>query len=348
MNYAIILAGGAGSRFWPLSRSVLPKQFLRLVGRDTLFEATLRRVTGIVGRRNVFIAANRACLREIKRQLSAFGVPQENIILEPAPKNTLPAILLCARMISLKDDQANVLVLPADHYIGGLALFASACAKGLKISADGFICLLGIRPKSPNPGYGYIKTGENIGRDGFVVRSFIEKPAVKAAEKLLKQGDCLWNSGIFCFKAGIILEEARKLVPGAWRQIIRIRQIKDAQKVWPAISPVSLDYGILERSKNIACVKAKFSWCDLGAWDALYGLMPADRANNVILSDCVRLKSCDNFVYSHDKRRTIAIIGMKDTIVVDTPDALLICKKENAQDVKGLVELLKINRRSCV
>ena len=348
MDYAIILAGGVGSRFWPLSRKSLPKQFLRIMGTDTFLEATLRRIQKIVPNENIFIVTNRIYLDEIARQSKKFKVPRENIILEPQPLNTLPAISLCARIINLKDDQANLLVLPSDHYIKDNASFRKVMLKALNLSAKGFICLTGVKPDSPCSGYGYIKTGRKIGKDGFFVEYFKEKPTLNTARRLFKEKGIFWNSGIFCFRAVTVLRELKTHVPKLYAQIIQIKQKQDIPKIWHKIRPVSIDYGLLQKSRNLVMVRAEFYWCDLGSWDALSGVLSRDRKKNTILSDCINLDSTNIFVYSPGYKRLIATVGLQDTIIVDTPDALLVCKKEKSQDIKRLFALLKKKRKKCV
>ena len=347
MIYAIILAGGVGSRFWPLSRKVLPKQFLKIIGKDTFFEATIRRVEEIIPPGNIFIVTNRMYSSEIKKQSRKFKVHPENIILEPKPLNTLPAVAVCAQLISLKDSHANLLVLPSDHYIKGRG-FKEAMLKALSLSEHGAICLSGIRPESPHPGYGYITTGPGIGRDGFRVESFKEKPDSKTLKRLFKKSGVFWNSGIFCFKAGVILSQIRSFTPGLYAQIIRIKQKKQIAKFWPKIKPISIDYGIIQKSKRLVMVEAGFYWRDLGSWDALSSVLPKDSKNNVILSDCISINSSNILVSAYGSKRLVAAIGLRDMIIVDTPDAVLVCKKENAQDIKRLVELLRRKRKSCV
>jgi len=348
MNYAVILAGGVGSRFWPLSRRSHPKQFLRIFGKDSFLEATIRRIQTIVPRENIFIVTNQIYLPEIKRQLRKFRVHQENIILEPKPLNTLPAISLCAQIIRLKDSLANLLVLPSDHYIKDSRGFKSTMFRALSLSAKGLICLIGIKPDSPCLGYGYIKTGRKIDKDIFAVKCFKEKPTLNTARKLFKEKGIFWNSGIFCFKAEVILKEIKTYVPKLYAQIIQIRQKQDIKKIWPKIKPISIDYGLLEKSSNLAMVRAKFYWRDLGSWDALCSVFSKDRKNNIILSDCVNLDSTNIFVCSYGSKRLIATVGLEDTIIVDTPDALLVSRKEKSEGIKRLFELLKQKRKQCV
>ncbi len=348
MNYAVILAGGQGSRFWPLSREYLPKQFLSIAGKDTFLEATLRRTLKIIPKNNVFIVTHRIYLKEIKRYLKKFAIPQENVILEPRPLNTLPAICLSARIIELKDPQAVLLVLPSDHYIKDDIAFKRAVLKALKYAKKNALCLMGIKPTQPCSGYGYIRAGRNIEDGIFLIKSFQEKPTPRQAELLLHKKDIFWNSGIFCFKSSIILGEAKAYQAGLYRQISKIKKKEDIKYAWKAIKAISIDYGILEKSRRLVMVKAKFYWRDLGSWDALVEILPSDAQGNIVLADTVSLDSRDNLMYSSCPNRVIAGIGLKDLIVVDTPDALLLCRKDKSQEIKKIVETLKVKRRECV
>ena len=347
-NYAIILAGGIGSRFWPLSRECLPKQFLRIIGKDTLLETTIKRIRPIILNENIFIVTNRIYLEEIKRQSRKFRIPAENIVLEPKPLNTLPAISLCAQIISLKDNQANLLVLPTDHYIKNRLEFKQDILKAQNLAAKGFLCLMGIKPDSPRLGYGYIKAGGKIGQSTFYVKSFQEKPTLNRAKSLLKERDTFWNAGIFYFKTRVLLREIKIHLPGFYRQITKIKDKQDIKKVWYKIKPISIDYGLLERSRNLVMIKAQFDWCDLGSWNTLCSVLLKDSKNNVILSDSVNLDSSGIFVYSHNPQHLIATIGLKDLIIADTQDALLVCRKDKSQEIKRLVEILKKKRKKCV
>lgn len=348
MDYAVILAGGVGSRFWPLSRKSLPKQFLRIMGNDTFLEATIKRTQAIIPHKNIFIITNRIYLEGIKKQIKKFNLPQENIILEPKPLNTLPAISLCAWLIIRKDTQANLLVLPCDHYIKDDRGFKKTMFKALNLSAQGLLCLIGIKPDKPRLGYGYIQTGKYICKDAYSVECFIEKPSLNTIKRLIGKRGILWNSGIFCFKAEVILEEIKTYVPKLYAQIIKIKQKQDIEKVWTKIKPSSIDYGLLEKSKNLVMAKAKFDWCDLGSWDVLCSALSKDRKNNIILADCINLDSANMLVSSYGSKRLIVTVGLEDIIIVDTADALLVCKKEKSQDIKRVVELLRQKRKKCV
>ena len=348
MNYAIILAGGKGSRFWPLSRECFPKQFLRIVNNQTLLEAAIKRAKIIIPPKNIFIVTSRPYLKEIINHLRKSAIPRSNIILEPVPKNTLPAIAICAQLISLKDRWAKLLVFPSDHYIKDNAVFSRTMHKALRICGKGLLCLMGIRPDKPATGYGYIKTGKRIEEGVFYGKSFIEKPTAVKAAKLYKRKGIFWNSGMFCFTGISLLEEVRRHAPMLYTQIKGIKRRMDVAKIWPGIKPVSIDYGILEKSSNLAVVTAELSWCDLGSWDVLYDILPKDRDSNVRLCEYVGLGSNNNLICSSNAKRLIATIGLKETVIVDTPDALLVCKKSEAQDIKRLVEVLKKKKKACV
>jgi len=342
-NYAVILAGGEGTRFWPLSRRHFPKQFLRIIHENSLLESTVKRACQIVSSKNIFIATNALYMNEAKKQVKAFGVPAENIILEPSPKNTLPAIALCAWVISQRDLKANILVFPSDHFIKGDMLFKRAMRSGLELAKNGYLCLFGIKPNILKLGYGYIQASRKIKRDVFSIARFIEKPDLYKARKLLKKKNIFWNSGIFCFNAEVILGETKIFAPKIYRQILSLETKKISPQIWGGIVPASIDYAVLEKSSRLVMVEAKFFWSDLGSWDALSDLLPKDNRNNVVLSDCnsVSLDSSNTLLCSYEHKRLIAAVGLKDLIIVDTPDALLVCRKDKAQDVKKLVDILK-------
>lgn len=346
MNYAIILAGGIGSRFWPLSRQFLPKQFLRFIDKNSLLEETIRRIQSIIPNKNISIITNQMYLSKIKSQLKSFKIPKENIILEPKPLNTLPAVALGAQLINLKDEQANLLVLPSDHYIKDSIKFRQVISRALDVARDDLLCLMGIKPDSPSTGYGYIEAERD--KDVFCVKSFKEKPTLFEAKKLFRKKGVYWNSGIFCFKSEAILKEIKMYQPQLYRQIIKIKDKQDIGNIWHRIKPISIDYGLLEKSKNLVMLTAKFYWRDLGSWDALCDIFPKDRKNNIVLANSVNLDSRNTFIYSEVPQRFIATLGLENLIIVDTKDALLICRKQESQKVKKLVEILKKKRKKCV
>jgi mannose-1-phosphate guanylyltransferase/mannose-6-phosphate isomerase len=348
MNYAIILAGGEGKRFWPFSRTHLPKQFLNIFGKDTFFKATFQRAAAIIPKKNIFIITNRTYLGQIKQQIEGLGISQTNVVFEPKPLNTLPAIAFCTQLINLADREAKILVFPADHYIGGIARFKHAVSVALNLSSKGLLCLFGIKPDSSCCGYGHIRIGRSLGKGIFRVRYFIEKPDAKKAKKLYRQKDIFWNSGMFCFKAEVFLKELKLHQPQMYAQINRVGSKQDIKKIWNNIKPISIDYGLLEKTKNLGLITSYFYWRDLGSWDALYKELAKDKNGNSALSDTVNLDTANIFVAAKNPKKLIATIGLRDTIIVDTPDALLVCKKERSEEIKKLVEILRKQKKKCV
>lgn len=344
MNYAVILAGGIGSRFWPVSRLSLPKQFMNIAGHSSLLQDTLRRIRPLINDKNIYIVANKTHLGVIRKQIKDFSIPGSNIILEPRPVNTAASIGICAQLLRAKDKDAILLIFPSDHHIKNNARFRRDILKAVDLAKDSSLVTLGIRPNRPHSGYGYIKTGLSLGRGRFRVKSFIEKPSISKAKKIYKRKDIFWNAGIFCWKADIFLEELKKYLPEMYGRVIRINNKADISRFCLKVRPVSVDYGVLEKSKRIALVAAGFTWSDLGSWDALCEVLPKDENNNIILADCLSLGSKGNIVLSKTKR-LIATVGLANLIIVDTPDALLVCSRDRSQDVKTLVDCLKNKKR---
>lgn len=343
MNYAVILAGGTGTRFWPFSRELEPKQFMQIIGDKSLLQDTVRRIEGLIPSKNIYIITNLKYFYEVKHQVAHFGIPDKNIILEPQGKNTAPAIGLCARLISKFDKDACLAVLPSDHFIKNTQNFKKCLKKAVNLAKEGMLVTLGIRPDSPSTGYGYIKVKKS--KDGyFAVEKFLEKPDLPKARAYFKDKNFYWNSGMFVWKASVFLDEMRKYLPKLHSLLRAIRTVDDIEKVWPKIDSISVDYGIMERSDRIALIPADFYWTDLGSWDAVNALLPKNKKGNVIQADCLDLDSCGVSVFSRGNR-FISLIGLKDLIIADTPDALLVCDKHKAQDVRKVVELLRSNKR---
>lgn len=344
MTYAVVLAGGVGSRFWPFSRELEPKQFMKIVGEESLLQSTLKRVKGLIQGKNIFIVTNNLYFYEVLDQIKGLGIPQQNIILEPQGKNTAPAIGLCARLVSKKDKEAVLVALPADHYIKDNDRFRKVIIKAIEYAKKDFLLTIGIKPKEPSTGYGYIKAGGVMGRGCFKVDKFLEKPCLKDAQRYIRNKDYYWNSGIFVWRASVILEEVKKYLPKLYSSLIRINSTDDIGNVWPKIESISIDYGVMERSKRIALVPASFYWTDLGSWDALREIFYKDAKGNILNGDTLDLRSKGICVFNRGNR-LICTIGVKDLVIADTPDALLVCNKENTQDVKRIVEILKVSKR---
>ncbi len=343
MNYAVILAGGVGSRFWPFSRELEPKQFMKIIGQESLLQSTVMRLKGIVDPARTFIITNRTYFYETKSQISKFRIPEANIILEPQGRNTAPAIGLCAKLISRLDKNAVLSVLPADHYIKNTLNFRKTIKKAIQCASQNFLVTLGIKPHLPSVGYGYIKVGTK--RDGYwEVEKFLEKPGLDKAKAYFKNKYFYWNSGMFIGKASVFLEEIKKYLPSLSANLQLINSVDDIAKVWLRVEPVSIDYGIMEHSRRIALVEADFYWTDLGSWEALSEIFPKDKQGNIVSGDTLILDSQGVCVFSKG-HRLVSTIGLKDTVIADTPDALLVCNRSRTQDVKKLVEMMKSLKR---
>ena len=340
--YALILAGGVGSRFWPFSRELEPKQFINIIGRESLLQNTVRRLKGLVRTKQIYFITNQSYFYELKKQIEKFCIPDSNIILEPEGKNTAPAIGLCARLIEQDNKNAILMVLPSDHYIKGLDKFKACLRRAIVCASDGFLVTIGVKPKKPATGYGYIKI--KCKSQYYKVEKFLEKPSLDKAKRYAAGKEYFWNSGIFIWKADVFLEELKQYLPGLYSQLSSINSKDDIAKAWPQIKAISVDYGIMERSRKIALIPADFYWTDLGSWDALEEILPKDKKGNLIRADSLDCDSRGICAFSRSSR-LIATIGLKDLIIADTPDALLVCDKRRAQDVKKIVERLKSAHR---
>lgn len=342
-NYAIILAGGKGSRFWPLSREIEPKQFMKVFGNMSLLQATVSRLRKLIDPKRIYIVANKDHFFELRNQIGRFGIPEANIVIEPTGKNTAVAAGLCARLIEQIDKDATLLILPSDHYIKDSRKFKDCLKRALSCARAGFLVTVGIKPRSPSAAYGYIKINKRLKNKKigyFPIVKFLEKPTVKKAKVFLKNKDFFWNSGIFAWKASVFLGEIKKYLPDLYSQLSLIKSKDDIERMWHKVSPISLDYGIMEHSKRIALIPSDFYWTDLGSWSALSEILPKDRKGNIIQADSLDLDSRGVSIFSRSSR-LIATVALKDLIIVDTPDALLVCNRDNDQEVRTIVDNLK-------
>ena len=351
--YAVILAGGSGTRFWPLSRHLYPKQLLRIMGDDTLIQQTMRRVLGCVEPDRVLISTNPAQAESIRVQLGEWKDRLEgNFVIEPEGRNTAPAIGLAALEVTRRDPDGVMVILPADHVVKGEPRFQAAVRLGARLAEAGHLVTFGIKPIRPETGYGYIqpKRVPRLGKEarlaGYPVARFIEKPDAKTAARYLKAGTFYWNSGMFVWKAATILEEIDKHQPALGRGLGRIKQLLDAgatrtdiDGLYRELPSVSIDTGVMERSAHAAMIPVDFRWSDVGNWSSIEEVAPRDKSGNVINGKVVDLDSRDSIIYAD--RRLVATIGLSDMVVVDTPDATLVCPKERSQDVKKVVEILR-------
>jgi len=338
---AVILAGGSGSRLWPLSRQQLPKQFLCLEGSETLLDATIERLAPLVEREKVVIVTSEAhATGEAFEALEGL-----HTILEPVGRNTAPAIALAAAwQMDFGGGDAVMVVLPADHLIKDVASFQQRLTIAATAAAAGDLVTFGIEPTRPDTGFGYIQTGGD--GDLRSVKRFAEKPDLATAESFLAQGDYYWNSGMFVWKASVILAEIAEHLPELTDVLSSIRQ-QWQQEEWQEVvrhrfadmPSISIDYGVMEKSKRVRLVPADIGWSDVGSWDAVYDISAKDEDCNVLDGD-VLAQNCSNSLL-RGSSRLLAAAGLEDIIAVETPDAILLCKRGDSQSVRGLVDAIK-------
>ncbi len=331
---SIILAGGSGTRLWPLSREKYPKQFLKLE-KTSLFQNTVERCLDISNVNDIFVVTNDAQKFLVIGQIKELGItiPDDNIMIEPKGKNTLPAICFGMKEIEKRYGNSNVGIFPSDHILEKNAMNVITDAESL--SKD-YLITFGIVPRFAHTGYGYIRLSDPVGV-GYKVSAFIEKPGSEEAEKLMDEG-CLWNSGMFLFNTTLFFSELKKCEPEIFRVFSHIDNVNDIYNVLPS---VSVDYGMMEKSEFVSVVKLKDKWSDLGNFDAIYDEFEKDDSNNVT-HDCdkVMLNSTNNLVFSK-LHKLVSLIDINNMIVVDTPDALLVCPRSSNQKVKEIVAYLK-------
>jgi mannose-1-phosphate guanylyltransferase/mannose-6-phosphate isomerase len=350
--FAVIMAGGSGTRFWPLSREKMPKQLLKIGSDDTLIQLTVDRVLPLVKREHVFIVTNQGLAVDIGTQLtSRFGGSWDrNFILEPEAKNTAPALALSALHLNRIDPDGIMIVLSADHAIRNVEAFRTCIAAAAKAAAQDYLVTLGIKPNRPETGFGYIKAGQpcrEAGVDGVCrVERFVEKPDLTTAQGYLASGQYYWNSGMFVWKVRTFLKEIERHMPSLHEGLEQVRksigsgtETEAVRSMFARLQSVSIDYGIMEKTDRAAVVPADIGWSDVGSWTALEEVTDKDASGNIIAGNVIDIDSTDSVIYAD--KRLVATIGLKDTIVVDTPDATLVCSRDRAQDVKKVVDELK-------
>lgn len=355
--HAVILAGGSGQRFWPLSRELKPKQLLDIFGTDSLIVQAIRRVEPFVaGPDHIGIVCGERLRDELQNHLlSQTDLPRLRFLVEPSARNTAPAIALAAAELLGRDPDAVMIVLPSDHVLEAGPAWGDVvgCAAGL--AADGRLVTVGITPTRPETGYGYIQVGEPLA-DGVVgcarpheAAAFVEKPDAATAERYVKDGGYLWNAGMFVFRAQTLLEELERVSDEGARIAIGVRKLvalpasewmsPDALAEFESLPRVPIDTALMERSGRVVTIPAELGWSDVGSLLALEGLAPADDAGNTLVGRALDIGSSGSIVYAPD--RLVATLGLEDMLVIDTEDATLVCPKERAQDVREVVDALK-------
>lgn len=339
--YGIILAGGSGSRLWPLSRELYPKQLLRLNNsKKSLLEMTFLRLLDLIDEKNIISITNQKHATDVKTQLNSLA--QNPVVLsEPVAKNTAPAIAAAVKYILDTRCDDVIIVVPSDHLIKDTKAFSKTVLEGEKLAREGYIVTFGVKPDSPQTGYGYIKAKKPIG-EGYRVDEFKEKPDEKTAKKYLEDGNYFWNSGIFMFKASTFVEALKEYAKEIYENYEKFdfsTQENIPYVIFNQMPSISFDYAVMEHAKNIALVPLESDWSDLGCWEAIYDINKKDEGGNVKIGNIMEEGCQNSLLYASD--RLVAGVGLKDVVVVETSDAVLVCKKDKAQDVKKIFDRLK-------
>jgi len=352
MLYALILAGGVGSRLWPKSSHRLPKQFLNLTGVETLLQAAVRRIRPLVPSERIFVATGTQYVALVAEQLPM--LPPENIIAEISSKNTAPAIGLGALHVAQANPEATMAVLTADHIIPNQAAFQQAIEAAVAVAEAGRLVTLGIRPTGPETGFGYIQRGQSVGcyqgLEAYGVKAFLEKPVLETAQKFYESGDYYWNSGMFIWQVAALFEALKESMPALFGHLAQIKGVAfDAgsstspgaiAEVWQQIKAESIDFGLMEKAGNVAVVPLDAGWNDVGNWAALYSQLAEERGENVVVNaDHLAIESKGVLVQGTGK--LVATIGLDDVVIIETDKAILVCAMDRTQDVKKIVEQLK-------
>lgn len=346
--YALIMAGGVGTRLWPRSRQQTPKQLLNLISEKTMFQEAVARLDPLFKPAQIFVVTGGDYVPIMRQQ--APELPAENYVIEPAGRGTAPCIGLAALSLRRLDRQAVMAVLTADQFIEKWATFREALAAAGRLAGQGYLVTLGIRPTFPATGYGYILGGDKLadldGLAAYRVERFTEKPDLPTAREFLASGRYYWNSGMFIWRIADVMAEFERQMPRLYGQLAEIDAAAGAaqegevlQRVWRDVQNQTIDYGIMEGARNVAVIPVDIGWSDVGSWATLLDLLPGDAEGNVVTGHHLGIDTRRTLVYS--PHRLAATIGLEDMIVVDTGDVLLVCHRERAQDVKKIVDALK-------
>ncbi len=348
MYYAVILAGGSGTRLWPLSRRNRSKQSLKLVGERTMFQHAVDRLAPLFPPEQIYVVTREDQSALLSSQMPE--LPSANIIREPVGRGTAPAIGLAAIHLRKKDPEATMAVLTADHYITGTEQFHRVLETACSAAKDGHLVTLGIKPASPSTGFGYIQQGECLGRVNdfpiFLVKRFIEKPALDAARQMVTSGGYSWNSGMFVWSVDRILEEFRNQMPDLYDRLMDVEAAlgsvgyrAELLRAWNRLAEWTIDYGVMEHAADVVVIPVDIGWTDIGNWASLAELLSPDQDGNIFVGPHNEIDTHNTFVFGG--KRLVATIGIQDIVIVDSEDALLVCAKKREQEVREITERLK-------
>ncbi len=352
-TYAVIMAGGGGTRLWPVSRKEKPKQLLPLIGQETLFQSTVKRLEDLFTPDHILVVTVEEQAREMR--LQAPEIPEENYLIESSPRGTASVVGFAAAVLHKRDKDATMAILPSDHFIRNRDLFHYLLNAAFEVAENGYLVTLGITPTQPSTAYGYIQQGAPL--DGqykyptYNVRRFIEKPSEQAAGQLLRTGDHSWNSGMFIWRADTILNEIDKQMPelsGALKNIASAwgtgSQAEVLSENWRDLKVETVDYGIMEKAERVAVLPAGgLGWSDVGMWSSLFEVLLPDMDGNIATNSSLHLahETHNTLVYGSSNERLIVTIGVDDMVIVDTGDVLMVCKSDQSQKVRDVVGHLK-------
>jgi mannose-1-phosphate guanylyltransferase len=353
-NYCVIMAGGIGSRFWPMSRNNFPKQFIDILGTGkTLIRQTYERFISICPPENIFIVTNEGYLPLVYEQIPE--ISKNQVLAEPQRRNTSPCVAYAVSKIFSINSNANLVVAPSDHIINDEKNFHKAIIRGLSFTAQNDVLLtIGVQPSRPDTGYGYIQFKEDESNDEFKIRkvkTFTEKPNLEMAKFFLKSGEFLWNAGIFIWNAKTILKAFEEYLPDMYaifhegqEHYFKPTESEFIHKAYALCKNISIDYGIMEKARNVYVLSAEFGWSDLGTWKSLYEHLPHDKQGNAIVGPHVMVDHTSNCIINMSKNKLAVIQGLENFIVVETENVLLICPKDDEQQVRNLVNDVKIKK----
>jgi len=356
-TYAVIMAGGGGTRLWPVSRKEKPKQLLPLLGQETLFQSTVQRLENLFPPERILVVTVEEQAREMR--LQAPDIPDENYIIEPAPRGTASVVGLAAAVLQKRDPRAEMAVLPSDHFIRNRDLFHFLLNAAFDVAEDGYLVTLGITPTQPSTAYGYIQQGEPLHGQykypTYKVKRFIEKPNEEAAQQLIRAGDHSWNSGMFIWRADAILKEIDRQMPALGDALKKIsskwgtgKQESVLNEYWPDLENVTVDYGIMENADRVAVLPAGgLGWSDVGMWSSLFEVLLPDMNGNIATNSSLHLahETHNTLVYGGNGDRLVVTIGVDDMVIVDAGDVLLVCKSDQSQKVRDVVEHLRKHKQ---
>ncbi|HZY09832.1 MAG TPA: mannose-1-phosphate guanylyltransferase [Bacteroidota bacterium] len=350
--YAVIMAGGVGSRFWPRSREKSPKQLLEIINKETMIQNTVQRISDIIEPKNILIVTNKIQKPTVIKQLPK--IPVENIITEPLGRNTAPCIGLAGLFIRRIDPEAVMVVLPADHIMHDEEEFRRVLSLAIWVAYEsGKLITVGIQPTRPETGYGYIQVIDEedeknpyFKRGVYRVKTFAEKPNIATAQQFIKSGDFVWNSGMFIWRVDAIMQEMKNLLPELSSELSKVDDAigkanfdQVVETAYRTIRAISIDYGVMEKAKDVFVIKGNFGWSDVGSWNEVYRISGKDDHGNSVKGKALLLNTRNSIVHSGNK--FVATIGVDDLIVIATDDAILVCKQGQSQEVKEVVDYLR-------